>query len=77
MALCDTFLFSSPLILFSFPVSLVFADLLPIGLPRITPSAFFLANASFVRCEIRFLYISAERPNAKASTLEMMSLPKR
>ena len=42
---------------------------LPTGRPRTTPSAFFLASASFVRWLIRFRSISAERPKAKASTL--------
>ena len=42
-----------------------FLFLLPQGLPSFLPSAFNLANASFVLCEIRFLSISADSPKAK------------
>ena len=41
----------------------------PLGRPRTIPSAFFLANASFVRWLIRLRSISADSPNAKARTL--------
>lgn len=58
MALYETFLSSSSLIFFSWPVSLVFEDLRPLGRPRITPSAFLRASASLVRCDIRFLSIA-------------------
>ena len=59
------------------PVSLFTFDLLPFGLPSKTPSAFFRANASFVRCEIRLRSISADNPKAKARTFDVISLPKR
>ena len=36
------------------------------------PSAFLTASASLVRCEIRFLSISAARANAKAIILEFI-----
>jgi len=55
--------------LFSFPVSFKTLFLLPIGLPNTFPSAFNLANASFVLCDIKFLSISADNPKAKANTL--------
>lgn len=49
----------------------------PFGRPSTTPSAFFLANASFVRWLIRLRSISAESPKAKARTLLWMSSPRR
>lgn len=39
------------------------------------PSAFLRASASRVLSEINFLSISAESPNAKARTFELMLLP--
>ena len=55
----------------SLPESLYLSGelLLPLGRPSITPSAFFLANASLVRWLIRLRSISAESPKAKARTL--------
>ena len=50
---------------------------LPIGRPMRPPSALTRAKASFVLCEIRFLSISADNPNAKAKTLLVISAPKR
>ena len=63
----------------SLPESLYLSGelLLPLGRPSRTPSAFFLANASFVRWLIRFRQISAESPKAKARTLLWMSSPSR
>ena len=48
---CDVPIFSSSMISVSLPESLYFSGLFlrPLGLPKIFPSAFFLANASFVR----------------------------
>lgn len=43
------FLSSNSFSFCSFPVGFVLEDFLPFGRPRITPSAFFLAKASFVR----------------------------
>ena len=55
----------------SLPLNLYFSGefFLPLGRPNFTPSARFLANASFVRWEIKFLSISADNPKAKAKTL--------
>ena len=48
-------------------MSLVLADLLPLGRARITPSALFRSKASLVRWEIRFRSISADKPKANAN----------
>jgi TnpA family transposase len=45
-------------------VSFVSLDRLPLGLPNVCPSLFLRAKASFVRREIRFRSISAEREAA-------------
>lgn len=75
----ETFAFKSSWIRFSFPCSLYFSTelFLPFGRPNVTPSAFFLAKASFVRWLIRLRSISAESPKAKASTLLWISSPRR
>ena len=52
-------------------------DFFPLGRPRVTPSALFLANASLVLWLIRFLSISADKPKANAKTLLWMSSPRR
>ena len=57
------------------PVSLTRALFRPFGRPSTTPSARFRASASLVRSDIRFRSISAEMPNANASTLDWMSSP--
>ena len=54
---------------------LSFSDYPSLGLPSANPSARLLARASFVRIEIRLRSISAESPNANASTLEFMLSP--
>lgn len=69
MFVIDTFCSNSSLIISSFPESFTLDDLLPIGRPSTIPSAFFLAKASFVLWLIKFLSISADKPNAKARTL--------
>jgi hypothetical protein len=43
-----------------------------IDLPRTTLSEHFLASASFIRWEIKFRSISADRLNAKARTFDWM-----
>ena len=53
------------------------AVLRPFGLPSTTPSAFLRASASLVRWLIRLRSISADSPKAKASTLLLMSSPRR
>ena len=42
----------------------------PFGRPSITPAALFASSASFVRCDIKFLSISAANPNANANTFD-------
>ena len=59
----------------SFPVNFVWLLFRPLGRPKITPSARLRANASFVRCDIRFRSISADKLNAKARTFELISAP--
>ena len=54
----------------SLPVNFVWLLFRPLGRPKITPSARLRANASFVRCDIRFRSISADKLNAKARTFE-------
>ena len=50
---------------------------LPFGRPICFPSALSLAKASRVRWLIRLRSISADRPKAKANTLDCMSSPRR
>ena len=64
-------------IISSLPVNFVWELFRPLGRPNTIPSDRFRAKASFVRCEIRFRSISAERPKAKARTLELMSEQRR
>ena len=71
----DIFLSNIPWMTSSLPDNFNFADLRPLGRPKITPSAFFRARASFVLAEIRFLSIWADNPNAKAKTWEFILLP--
>ena len=60
----DTLAFNSSRIRFSFPNSLYLSGefFRPFGRPKVVPSAFFRANASFVRWEIRLRSISADKP---------------
>ena len=46
-----------------------FFDCAAKGLPNFLPLALILSKDAFVRCDIRFRSISADKPNANAITL--------
>jgi hypothetical protein len=51
-------------------VNLTYDDFEPVGRPKILPSDFFNASASFVRWEIKSRSISADSQKANASTFD-------
>lgn len=57
------------LIFFVFRDNFNFFDCAENGLPNLFPVALMLSNEALVRCDIKFLSISAESPKANAITL--------
>ena len=64
-------------IFWTFFESLSFFDSAEKGRPSFLPDALRFAKDDLVRCEIKFLSISAARLKANAKTLDCMSLPRR